>query len=418
MIWPIIKKQFRLMVRDRTNFTLLLVMPLVLVFIIKFSIGDLMTQGIPEIDATIAIAEHTEEEADLTQLANEWEEQPLPEEAKTQLVQGLNQFQPIRILKEEILGSEELQDVFAVVDIAPEEVEAAKKEEKYTAIIEVPEQFSYQLAKSSFLNEGDTPQLTLFVNKSEDLVTEMLQDILLVYEEEMRTTTVLERNGVGDLKPSLEEIRGDIVSVSMVEPITSTSYYVVGMSVMFVLYIASTMGSYAYLEKRDHVFERILLANVSKWRYFVGMVLASSLLAFTQLMILFGFSVVVFGVTWPNIWQFLLIAALLSITVGAIASLVVSLNYRFQSEKSSTVFGNAIVTVFAFLGGSFYPIKSDIINLIGNFTPNGAGMTAFFATLQGYGMNEIVDELMVLGALTFVVIIAAVLVFPKRGEQS
>src|SRR5690625_6912958 len=51
------------------------------------------------------------------------------------------------------------------------------------------------------------------------------------------------------------------------EPVDAKEYYTIGMAVMNVLFIASTIGSYAYREKRTHVFNRIIVADIPRWKY-------------------------------------------------------------------------------------------------------------------------------------------------------
>lgn len=408
------------MIRNRQNFTILLAMPLVLIFIIKFAIGDLMTEEIPEIDATIAIAEQSNEAEQIERIKDELLQLPIPEESKEQVTTNLSQFQPIQILKNQVFGNEELKKMITLEEIAPEQVEEAKREEKYAAIIEVPKNFSYHLIRSSFVNDEPTPELTLFVDKGEELVTTIVNDLLLNYEEQMKTNMVLERHGAGNLIVPQEDVEGTVTSISKVEPISTTLYYVVGMSVMFVLYIASTMGGYAFEEKQIHVFDRIILANVSRWVYFTGTFFASSILAFAQLMILYGFSAVIFGVRWPSLFQFFVITVLISLAVGGMASLITSINYRFNSETASSVFSSVIITMVAFLGGSFFPVGdlSGLVKFLGNITPNGAGMTAYLTSAQGYGFSEIGLQLLYLASFTIVMIVAAALTFPTKGEQA
>lgn len=404
------------MMRDRTNFTLLLVMPLILVFIINYAIGGLMTEETPKIDATIAILEHTEEKEDINHIKKEIELLSLPDHEKNEMINGLNHFKPIQILKQEVFGNPEIKEMFTIEKINPEELAAAMENDKYTAIIEVPENFTFNVVKYSFLGEGEEPKLDLYLNQNEELASQVVHDLLAGYQEQLQTATVLEQNGLGDLKVSPQDLEGETVTISGVAPITSTTYYIVGMSVMFVLYVASTMGSYAYEEKRDHVFNRMVLANVSKWTYFTGIFIASSITAFLQLVILFSFSIVAFGVSWPSLSPFLATSILLSFAVGGVASLLTSINYQLNSDQASVIFGNAIVTVFAFFGGSFFPIGGDLIDRLGNLTPNGSGMSAFLSAFQGYGLGDITSNLLFLGGFTLLTLSTAVTIFPKRGK--
>ncbi|MBM7569957.1 ABC transporter permease [Aquibacillus albus] len=420
MILNLILKQLRLIIRDRQHIALLLAMPLVLIFIIKFAIADMMNQQAPDIQATIAIAEHSNEEADLQNVIEELMELPMSEENMQAVEADIAAFQPIEILKEQVFGHEDVKEMFTIEEITPDTIEQAKEDESYAAIIEVPESFSYDLLKSIISDENDQPQLTLYVNQSEELVPNIINDLLLTYEEQMKINTVLGQHGLSELVVTTEDIQGEIRSISKVEPISGTMYYVVGMSVMFVLFIAATMGSYAYEEKRIHVFDRILLANVSRWIYFTGTFTASTILALVQLFLLYGFAALIFGVTWPNIVQFLVITLCLSFSVGGIASLLTAINFRLQSENASTVFSSAIVMVFAFLGGSFFPVgnSSDLVKFIGDMTPNGAGMSAYLTSAQGYGFSEIGSYLMFMLIFTIVMLVAAIVTFPKRGQEA
>ena len=49
--------------------------------------------------------------------------------------------------------------------------------------------------------------------------------------------------------------------------ISTKSYYAVGMAVMNVLFMASAISGITFLEKKSHVFDRVILANVSRWVY-------------------------------------------------------------------------------------------------------------------------------------------------------
>jgi ABC-2 type transport system permease protein len=89
-----------------------------------------------------------------------------------------------------------------------------------------------------------------------------------------------------------------------------------------------------------------------------------------------------------------------------------------KSEVITNFFSSIIVAVFAFLGGSFFPIGdlSKTIQFLGNLTPNGAGMTAYLSVLRGDGITSILDHLTFLGLFAIILIVVAALSFPKRGQ--
>ncbi|NQD67181.1 ABC transporter permease, partial [Bacillus haikouensis] len=247
-------------------------------------------------------------------------------------------------------------------------------------------------------------------NLAEDLLTSFQEQYTLAAKIGASNDSILSADTMDTA------IKGKVSNIEDREPLTSITYYAVGMSVMFVLYIASNMGSFAYQEKEDHVFDRMILANVSIWKYFASILLTTIILAALQLGILFGICAIFYGVTWPDLGSFLLVTIALSLAVGSIGALLTSLNYRANSEEFSNFFSTVIVTIFAFVGGSFGEMfSSDIMRNIGNLTPNGAGMTAYFKLFQGYPLSSIQTEILMLLLFSIIILILAVLLFPKEG---
>ena len=76
---------------------------------------------------------------------------------------------------------------------------------------------------------------------------------------------------------------------------------------MNVLFIATAISAITFLEKKMHVFDRVILANVSRWVYFMSVFISGAIFALLQLLIIFGFSWVIFGVSWPNLTYFLIV---------------------------------------------------------------------------------------------------------------
>ena len=65
---------------------------------------------------------------------------------------------------------------------------------------------------------------------------------------------------------------------------------------MNVLFIASAISGITFLKKKIHVFDRVILANVSRWVYFIGVFFSGAFFALLQLSIVFGFLWALFGV--------------------------------------------------------------------------------------------------------------------------
>lgn len=420
MLVQFIKKQVLLMLRNKQELIILLAMPFLLISILGFALGKVMNQGKVDIHAKLAVVEHGNEKEDFSLFLNELKALPIPIEQQQNIAKLAESMLPIATLKN-IFDSEELQKVLEIDNINENQLEQIRRNDDYTAILEIPKHFSYHLLKNIFLQNTEKPELTFFVNEGKEISAQLIEDIIQQFQEQYTLMSALGKNGMlsdSSFSAPNIDIEGKIETVSKSKPINSFTYYTVGMGVMFVLYIASYMATFAYREKQTHVFNRILLANVQKSTYIFSIFLSGFLLAFTQLIILFGLASFVYRVEWGEPFSFLTVTLFLSLAVGSLAVFVTSLNYRFNSENGSNIFTSVIVSIFAFLGGSYFPVGqiSEFLQSAGDLTPNGAGLTAYLKILQGYGLNETTDSLIALTVFTIVILCFGLLVFPKRGE--
>ncbi|WAA13139.1 ABC transporter permease [Fervidibacillus halotolerans] len=419
MIGQFIKKDLLMLIRNRNELLILLLMPLVLISILGFALGGFISGGNSTFHAKVAIVDYGNEQRDMEIFKEQLQSLPLASEAKNEIAEGLENFRPIRILIDEMFGSEELKQIIQLEQVSPEQVDRIKKEDEYSAIIEIPEKFTYHVFTSAFLGEkNEKAKLLLYKNEGRQISSQIVEEVLEQFQRQLSNVTVIGKSGI-DPEAVVETVSGSIETVLKRKPINSIAYYTVGMNVFFIMFVASTISSFAYREKRLQVFNRILLTNVSRWFYFFGIVFSTIFIALLQQIILYGISTIVFQVRWENVLAFLVINMTLSFAIGGFSALLTSMNFRLDSENASNVFNSIIVTLFALLGGSFLPISSfsPMLNLIGNLTPNGAGMTALLKLLQGYEWGDIYIYVVYLLVIGFVLLAVAVMLFPKRRAE-
>lgn len=415
MIFPFIKKDLLVMIRNRQELLVLLLMPIVLIAILGFALGGVFKGDSPNIHLKVAIINNDNEQEDLQQFIKDIENAGLPTEAETSMKTGAQSLLPVAILTEDVFDSEELKKYFEVEIIKPEQAEKVKKDDNYAAIIEIPEKFTYHLLSKVFLDKSAEISLQLYKNEGKQGTSNLVEDVIRQFQKQLTTMTIVGKNGI---QLDTEPITGTIETVSKKEPINSMQYYTVGMSVMFIMYVASNISSFAYREKQLHVFNRIILSNTSRWSYFIGIFFSTMLIAFIQQLILYGVSALIFHVYWGDLAAFLVLNLSLSFAIGGVAALLTAVNYRIDSESASGFFSSILVTLFSLLGGSFTPLAevSPIIEFIGNLTPNGAGMTALLKVLQGSGITGIFEHVLYLIIFGIVLLSVAAFSFPKRGE--
>lgn len=251
----------------------------------------------------------------------------------------------------------------------------------------------------------------------------IFQDILDEFVWSLNFESAISRAaGEGAVPEESQPQFGGVESVSAVEPISSFQYYTIGMAVMFALFVGSIISAMAYVEQKQFVFNRILLSNHHPFVYLSGKAISAAIITLCQFFILFFFSSLIFRAFdltdlsfWPGM---LLIAFSLAICVGALAAFLTSLIMRFDNDTITTVFSGGVVTVFAFLGGSFTPTEGMpvFIQELGAWTPNGASLNAFLIWVQILEIGMLWEPLSRVFLVTIVLLILSLLIFPRKGE--
>ena len=422
MIWQIVKKQLLILWRNPQQLLLLIGLPIILIAILGTALGSIMDGQSPEIQVKIAMIEHADEKQQVEQFIKDLDKTEIPEEQIEIIKNVVSEMTPITILRDSVFGNEELKDMIEIIDVHESEKEKILKDDSYTAVIEVPENFTYEMLEAMVLNKGTQPQLLVYQNEGSQIGSSVVDSILTQYQEQFTLQTYLGQIGIDSNSISMDEdmVPGETTTINQKEPVSTKSYYGVGMAVMNVLFIASAISGVAFLEKKSHVFDRVILANVSRWVYFLGVFISGAILALLQLLIIFGFSWLVFGVSWPKVTSFMVVTVAMAISVGGISVLLTAISYRLNSETISNFFSSVLVTLMSFLGGSFFPIGdiSKLIQMLGNLTPNGAGMSAYLSLLRGDGFSEISGHVLFLILFAVVSIVIAALSFPKRGATA
>ncbi|WP_170875191.1 ABC transporter permease [Virgibacillus pantothenticus] len=417
MIRQIIKKQFLLLWRNPVQLLLLIALPIILIFILGCALSSFMNGDTPEIEAKIAIIEHRSETEQLDQFLLDMNGRT--DFHKENMV-NMEKALPIQTLKS-IFNTEALSEMVEVEEVSVSKKEEILNDNSYTAVIEVPEDFTYKYLSHTLLNGDEMAELLVMGNEQQQIGAGVIHSIIENFQQQLTLGTFLEQKGLDQQIMSLSDslLESKRTSLQQNKIITAKDYYTVGMAVMNALFIASTIGTIAFREKKMFVFNRIILANMSKWVYFSGILCSAVIFTFFQLCIIYGFAWLIFDVTWENMFAFLIITIAFSVAVGGIAVLLTAISYQMHSETITNFFSGAIVALMALVGGSFFPIgdSSELIQAIGNFTPNGSGMSAYLSILRGNSLQDIGSHILFLCLFGSAMIIIAALTFPKKGEM-
>lgn len=415
MIGQIIKKQALLLIRNPVQLLLLIGLPIILILILGNALGSMMNGDSSGLKVKLALIEHQPENE---QVENFLASIDNPKGTKVEQSDVTN-IAPIQTLKS-ILTNDELKGVIDVREVPFSEKQAVLDDNTYTAVIEIPRKFTHDFLSYTIFGEGNKPKLQLYENEQQQIGAGVIRSLLEDLQRQYTLASFLQEKEIDQQVLAVETalLNNNQQSINQKNPVTSKGYYTIGMAVMTVLYIAATIGSLAFMEKRIFVFNRIIIGNMSRWVYFTGILLSGMIFGCLHLGIIFSFAWITFGVSWPNIMALLLVTFAFSIAVGGIAVLLTAISYRLHSETVTNFFSGIVVSLMALMGGSFYPIgdNSTFIQTLGNLTPNGAGMSAYLSILRGDNISAISSNILFLCLFGMAMILIAASTFPKRGE--
>lgn len=414
MFFSLIRKEITLILRSPQELLILFLMPIALISIIGFAIGSLMDGKDASININVAFVQHEDEKQEFEEFIQETNLITMDKQTK----QGLLASLPLSNLTEGFFQDEEIKQFVHVKKIPASELDQARKKGDYTAIIEVPSGFTKAYLNSLF-SKGEQPNLNVYLNDNKQLTSTVLKNILDAYQSQFTIMTELASKGLigDDFVLSATDFSSSVKTINQQEPVSTSAYYTFSMSVMFILYCASTMAGMAFLEKQQHIFDRILLANIHPLVYLLSIIISTMIIAMIQMLIVFTFANLLFDISYDSISLYLLVTCMMALVVGGVAALLSSINYRFNSPEASNIFGTSFVAILAFFGGSFFNLNSfaPTIAKMGNLTPNGAALQGYLALQQGGGMADITPSILTLFTLSALCYLIAFLIFPKRG---
>ncbi|MFJ3387838.1 ABC transporter permease [Lysinibacillus sp. NPDC086135] len=414
MFLALIRKQLKVLWRHPQELVILLVMPIGLISIISFAIGSLMDGDNSPIDVKVAIVQHEDEQQELAAFLQESQG-----ELRTDVHsrESLKQLLSISMLLQ-LLEQEDMRQFITVSQLASSDMDVLKKEGEYDVILEIPAGFTKQFYTSLFA-KGDIPALHVYLNEQKEIASTIVQNILKSFQYQYSLMAELSSKGLltRDVILPKADISSTVQTVNQQEPVSTSVYYTFSMTVMFILYIAGTIASQAFLEKHMHIFDRILLANIHPIIYLLAVIVSTVILSFIQVSIVFVVVYLMLDISFVQLPLHLLVTLMLAIVVGSIAALLSAANYRFNSAEFSNVFGSVIVSILALFGGSFFNLSTFAPTLakIGSWTPNGAALQSYLTIQQGGGLGQISSYLWILTAVAVVCTTTAFLLFPRRG---
>jgi ABC-2 type transport system permease protein len=173
----------------------------------------------------------------------------------------------------------------------------------------------------------------------------------------------------------VDVISRDVVGERKKNPLIA--FYAAAIGVMFLLFSAAGAGGALIEEAETGTLDRILSTRVTMTRLLAGKLTYLAGLAATQLLVMFLWGALVFGLEMRGHWAgFLIMTAATSLAVSTFGLLLAALS---RSRMQLVALSNLTVLVMSALGGSMFPrfLMPDIMQKVGLITLNAWAIDGF-----------------------------------------
>lgn len=376
-------KDFKILLRDRSAFIIMLGMPLVLIFILGSALGGVGESETVDIPVAIVNTDSG--------------------------TQGAH-------FAEAIADVKELQSIFNI-EVASDAAAVRAEVERgdLTAALVIPPTFSEALAA------GDPVTLEVLQDPGSQVTAGIWAGVARAAAANLSAGQVV-RMTVTDLLAGAgvpasaqqgasggEQAAFDAVSLKQlaVEPekqIAMIDYYAAGQTGMFLLF-GAMFGAFGFVrERREQTLARMLASPASKFEVVGGKSLGILGVATVQFLVLFLGTRLLFGVDWgPKPGGILLVGVA---EAFAATGLAMTLSALGRSERSIGGIGPTIIMLFAALGGSMIPVEAmpSWMVPLQSISPVYWALKAFLGLMRGGEMTVAftsVGVLLGIGAVLF-----------------
>ncbi len=421
-----LKKDLLLFWRDRKEVSIVIILPLILVVILSFSMSGLFNNGLGENDdlSLGLVIEDNQDEA-MAEFESTVKQSPsIPEEEKRALLSHVQEASPVAMLTD-FLKSPDLESWMTVQTMSRSAAEESIDNGDLNAMLVIPENYTAQLLKNIYLDDGTEPSLS-FVAKETAVEVDMIHDVIQGFLDTMNLQYALFASGSEMDFAQVKLPEGGMETIEDKQSFTFTldQYFAFSMGALFVLFMASTVASRTVVEKREHTFHRIAITNTPALHFLFGKTFATFILACLQILLIFIGSHVILGVFEDRSLTFwgglFFVAAIYSFAMAGLSAIMTSITLRLKNPEAVDGIFLIIIMVFGMIGGNFVPIYvlPNWLQQIGEWTPNGLTLAVLMEWFQFEDISLLWMPASVLLVITLIAITISIILYPKRGETS
>ncbi|CAM5728835.1 Linearmycin resistance permease protein LnrM [Streptomyces afghaniensis] len=414
MLWQMIKKELLLIWRRPRELVVLLLMPFVLITILGSALGALDNDSEVEVKAKLAVVVEDQEQQAQQEIIEKINQSPLSNQEKNAKIAHIQALQPIATFMKAVGESPDLKKFLSVTEYNDR---TKVKEKDFDGVLLIPEGFTSDFYTNYLEEETDLPSWIIKTKNQESLQATIIEDILANYQKEWTYLKTAQDLQIDYSTLVSEKANGQIKNIEKKKEISAFAYYGVGMSVMFVFYISTTVAGFAYQQKEELLYERILLANVPKIVFFAGIFISAFILSFLQQTILFSLIALIYGVVFSSMINQLIVILTVNLMAAAFATIATAISFAAKSRNVESIFSSLIVPILAFIGGSFFNVSAigGFMETLGEYSPGGAALTAYLKAYQGYPLVDLWSHLKAILLFSLALLLISGITLKTRG---
>ncbi|AND40638.1 ABC transporter permease [Cytobacillus oceanisediminis] len=417
-----IKKDLLVFWRDRKEILMALLLPILIIVILNFAFSGLFKdEKAMQIDISVVQEDNVKKGKE--QFAAAVEAKGLSSEEKSVLLAEADKLDPVKLIHD-FLNSSDLKDWVTVKNFSEQEAAEQVKNGDLDAIIKIPEGFTFESLSGVLLGETSQGSVTI-LSEEESSEVSTLQEVVHTFVNTVNTQFALGSKGVQATgepilpKGGKEVVEGD----DGADAYTISQYFSIAIGTLFALFMAQTVSLKTMTEKREQVFNRILLTNSHPLSFLIGKTVSAFILAILQIAITLTVVQLLLDV-FPDksftFWAGLMVVLIaFALTVGGLSALFTALTLHLSDTNAASGISTLVIMGFGVLGGSFFPLEGlpDPIQKIGEWTPNGLTQTALIEWVQYSHFNDLLFPIIFLMGVFIICFAISVSIFPKRGRS-
>ncbi|SES70962.1 ABC transporter permease [Anaerobranca gottschalkii] len=395
-------KDIIILVRDKKSLSSLITAPLILTFILGFSLNALWAQGNANNPLGTLLILDNDQGGTFSQL-----------------------------LINEVFFSDEFSSRF-VVEIIEDKATGKElvKRGKAVALLQIPHSFSQDILA------GNPTTIEILGDSGNEFVPPVILNVTEIFIDEVSVRFLasdeIQRFLTGDEKDlelintffdKLEkkeksiEIAKDLRFARTPDTTNSVSamgYYSAAMAVMYLLFNANLGGKRILEENEQRTWQRLKTTGITSLKFIFGKTIGIYFSALLQITVLILATSLVYGVKWGNPLSVFLFALIVAFAASGLGIFIAALA---TSSTSADNLGTFIILIMSAIGGSMWPVYGmpPFMKFLSNFTFNHWALDGFTKIMfLNFHINDLTTNIFYLFLIGVIPLTIAIITLNKR----